>query len=450
MAAPPSSRPRRALLAALAALAALLLLPALAGASVQYVSVKAKDTGATPRRRARAGGHRRRVRHGDQRRPDPRRHGPHGHGHLADAGRHRHRRLHRLPGRAGRRDRPGPRPDHGEARRRLGLRRRRPPGPRPGRGRRAQHRRRARPHRGRRPPRRVPHDHGRQRARRRHRRVGRRRPGRARARRARSGSATSRRPRSATWSSRSSRPTGPRSCCCPATRSRATALSGTLFATNGASILGASAPFTGTYAIPGLAGPRRHGGGRALEAAGQGHRRRRRRPRAVGLVARARAVDVRRPGRRPRHRERPDRRPRPERDLRRLGLDRAGPGRDADLRLEGRRRRRRRGDGPPARPQLARQGASPRERDRVRRQRRRDRRGRRGGDGAARGRAWPRCRRACAPSTPSRSTRAGPPTPTAPWRRTPGTSTATGATTTRTRRRRGAPSRRPPARTPCA
>ena len=47
MAAPPSSRPRRALLAALAALAALLLLPALAGASVQYVSVKAKDTGAT-------------------------------------------------------------------------------------------------------------------------------------------------------------------------------------------------------------------------------------------------------------------------------------------------------------------------------------------------------------------------------------------------------------------
>ena len=99
---------------------------------------------------------------------------------------------------------------------------------------------------------------------------------------------------------------------------------------------------------PGARGPRRHGGGRALEAAGQGHRRRRRRPGPVGLVARARAVDVRRAGRRPRHREHRDRRPRPGRALRRLGLDRAGPGRDADLRLEGRRRRRRR-DGPPAR-----------------------------------------------------------------------------------------------------
>ena len=148
-----------------------------------------------------------------------------------------------------------------------------------------------------------------------------------------------------------------------------------------------SAPFTGTYAIPGARRARRHRGGRPLEAAGQGHRGRRRRPGPVGLVARARAVDVRRPGRRPRHRERPDRRPRPERDLRRLGLDRAGPVRDADLRLEGRRRRRGRRDGPPARPQLAREGTSPRERDRLRRQRRRDRRGRRGGDGAARGRA---------------------------------------------------------------
>jgi PKD repeat protein len=45
MAAPPSSRPRRALLTALVAVAALLLLPSVAGASVQYVSVKAKDTG---------------------------------------------------------------------------------------------------------------------------------------------------------------------------------------------------------------------------------------------------------------------------------------------------------------------------------------------------------------------------------------------------------------------
>ena len=164
------------------------------------------------------------------------------------------------------------------------------------------------------------------------------------------------------------------------------ALSGTLFATNGASILGASAPFTGTYAIPGLAGPRRHGGGRALEAARQGHRRRRRRPGAVGLVARARAVDVRRAGRRPPHGEPRDGCTRPGRDLRRVGLDRAGPGRDADLRLEGRRGRRRRGDGPPARPQLALQGAPPRDRDRVRRRRRRDRRGRRRGDGPARAR----------------------------------------------------------------
>lgn len=45
MAAPLSSRPRRALLTTLVVLAALLLLPSLAGASVQYVSVKAKDTG---------------------------------------------------------------------------------------------------------------------------------------------------------------------------------------------------------------------------------------------------------------------------------------------------------------------------------------------------------------------------------------------------------------------
>src|SRR3954471_22639379 len=48
MSAPPSSRPRRALLAALVALAALLLLPSLAGASVQYVSVKARDMSAQP------------------------------------------------------------------------------------------------------------------------------------------------------------------------------------------------------------------------------------------------------------------------------------------------------------------------------------------------------------------------------------------------------------------
>src|SRR3954447_933222 len=48
MVAPPSSRPRRALLTAVVALAALLLLPALAGASVQYVSVEARDQSPQP------------------------------------------------------------------------------------------------------------------------------------------------------------------------------------------------------------------------------------------------------------------------------------------------------------------------------------------------------------------------------------------------------------------